>query len=288
MGLDLCRKDRERGARVGSATGRAWLAVLALLGGWGGATVAHAEPGAPEADGRPGEPGGEIRRVSSKDVRAIRRVAPDYPSAARGRGLEEQRCIATLTVSAEGVPVGVDVGGCDPLFEAPAVEALRQWRFEPVRVDGVGIEVQFRIAVVFREPPTGGSRRDPRAVADALPSGMGARAPDAQRIPGGPKVAHRVDPAYPDVEGDPPAGDVRCVAEVTTAPDGTVGDVEVRGCEPPFQRATDAAMRQWRFAPVARDGAFVATRVDVVVAYRQAPEGQRIVVAELLRGADAP
>lgn len=88
--------------------------------------------------------------------RIVRQVQPIFPPALRRFGV-----IGSLTVEAvvgeDGVPreplvIGVRGGG--PAMGYVVLEALRQWRFEPARLDGKLIEVYYMLIANF---PTDGN-----------------------------------------------------------------------------------------------------------------------------------
>jgi protein TonB len=115
-------------------------------------TVPSTTPSAPAAHpgsgpGKEGDSGGQARL----GARLIRHVAPAYPALARQRGLEG-RVVVRLVIRADGVPDDISVAqssGFDSLDRA-AVEAIRQWRFEPARRAGMPVPEERLAPVVFR------------------------------------------------------------------------------------------------------------------------------------------
>lgn len=98
-----------------------------------------------------GDGGGGIKAISQAALEWKRQPAPDYPRAAQGLGLGEQRCVAKLRLDEEGVPVNVSVAGCLPAFVPETIEALSGWRAYPVRVGSTRIPVQTTVVVHFKE-----------------------------------------------------------------------------------------------------------------------------------------
>jgi protein TonB len=76
---------------------------------------------------------------------------PTYPPLARARGLEG-RVILTAVVDQQGrVEAAITVTQSMPLLDAAAVEALRQWRFEPGRArDGTPVRVRIEVPIRFQ------------------------------------------------------------------------------------------------------------------------------------------
>ena len=65
-----------------------------------------------------------------------------------------QRLLATadlrlVVVDAEGVPTDVRVVKGVPLLDAAAVEAVRQWRYEPTLMNGVPVPIAMTVTVTF-------------------------------------------------------------------------------------------------------------------------------------------
>jgi protein TonB len=111
-------------------------------------------PAPPAPAAQPGSgPGKELDSGSQARLgaRLVRHVAPAYPALARQRGLEG-RVVIRLVIRADGVPDDIRVAqssGFDSLDKA-AVEAIRQWRFEPARRAGVPVTEERLAPVIFR------------------------------------------------------------------------------------------------------------------------------------------
>lgn len=76
---------------------------------------------------------------------------PTYPAYARRRGIEG-RVVLHVEVTAEGgvaVVAVVESSGHDTL-DAAAATAVRHWRFQPARRDGVAVPSHLRVPIVFR------------------------------------------------------------------------------------------------------------------------------------------
>jgi TonB family protein len=92
-----------------------------------------------------GEPPPVIR-----EAKLIRRVNPDYPSAARKDGLEGSVDLA-VTVSTEGVVEDISVvQGTPPgMFEKSALAAVRKWKYDPRFVDGLPSQAHLKVHLDF-------------------------------------------------------------------------------------------------------------------------------------------
>ena len=83
-------------------------------------------------------PGDDTPRRVGKAIpepRVVHRVEPVFPSDRRGSVILE------VTIARDGSVEAVSTLRADTGFEAPAVAAVRQWRFEPTVVDGRAVRV---------------------------------------------------------------------------------------------------------------------------------------------------
>ena len=83
--------------------------------------------------------------------RQIHRVEPRYPSAARSIRLSGT-VVLTAHVSKSGKVSKIDVVSGSPILVAAAVEAVRQWRYEPFLLDGQPIDNTVTVQVKFNQP----------------------------------------------------------------------------------------------------------------------------------------
>ena len=131
------------------------------LGGVGG--VPDGDPfGVPggDPDGSPwGTPGGVDDGPAQRKPAIVtpgmtppvleRKVEPEYPEAARSIRLEG-RVLLQAVISATGRVEEVTVlRSSSPLFEDAAIEAVRQWEYEPARQGDRAVAVYFTIDVRF-------------------------------------------------------------------------------------------------------------------------------------------
>lgn len=87
-------------------------------------------------------------------VAYLNNPAPDYPRLSQRAG-EEGRVLMKVLVSAEGRPESVDVinsSGFDRLDRA-AVNAVKQWRFEPARKGGKALSAYVNVPLSFSLTP---------------------------------------------------------------------------------------------------------------------------------------
>ncbi len=81
----------------------------------------------------------------------ISRVMPLYPLQARTRGLRGEVVLRAIIGSDGRVEKDIVIAQSSPMFDQPAVEALRQWRFEPGRDrDGNPVRVLLEVPIRFQ------------------------------------------------------------------------------------------------------------------------------------------
>jgi protein TonB len=112
-------------------------------------------PGAPVINSRsetppPPPPGRERLRVSGAVIaaRLVRRVEPQYPPLAvqiRREGRVELHAL----ISTDGSIESLEVVTGDPMFIQSALSAVRQWRYQPTLLNGVPVEVDTNIVVIY-------------------------------------------------------------------------------------------------------------------------------------------
>lgn len=87
-------------------------------------------------------------------TKLLQMVKPAYPAAAQTAGIEGT-VLLQATIGVDGTPLSITAMSKttpEELVQA-AMEAVRQWRYEPTRLNGVPVEVVTVIAVSFRLEP---------------------------------------------------------------------------------------------------------------------------------------
>ena len=113
--------------------------------------VAAAGAAAAADEVRPGPDG--VYKVDGDRVRppkAVHRVDPSYTDAARKAGTTGQVVLECI-VDEEGKIADVKVvRGLPEGLDQAAIDAIRQWRFEPARLDGEPVKVRFTLTINFK------------------------------------------------------------------------------------------------------------------------------------------
>ena len=117
-----------------------------------GGFIAESSSGAeaPEPGGGSGTGSDSPRRAGIEVAapRKIRDVAPEYPELARRAGVEGV-VVIDCTIEPLGLVSGVQVLSGHPLLNQAALEAVRQWRYEPTRINGVPVPVVLTVTLRF-------------------------------------------------------------------------------------------------------------------------------------------
>jgi len=77
------------------------------------------------------------------------RVAPVYPDTARRMHVEGTVSLL-LSVDAQGRVSEAKAGGGNPLLVAAAKDAVRGWRYEPARLNGLAVASTVQVSIVFK------------------------------------------------------------------------------------------------------------------------------------------
>jgi len=94
-----------------------------------------------------------VDQPSSRDVKApriLQRVPPSFPEGLRLMRVTGEVVVESI-IGEDGVPFHPRVlqAGGGPAMQYEALEALRQWRFEPARLEGRPVKVYYVLTITF-------------------------------------------------------------------------------------------------------------------------------------------
>ena len=183
--------------------------------------------------------------------RVVKQGTPIYPFAMRASGMQGE-VLVDFIVDIEGrVRNAYVVRTLNPTFDDPAVEAVRKWKFEPGRVDGVSITTHLQVPVIFtldgtREGGSDGIEISKKADLSKLPEELRYDTP--------PKLSGMVRPVYPyaklseRLEG-------KATVKFVIGPTGRVLKAEVtEASAPDFGEALLVAVEQFTYEPALKKG----------------------------------
>jgi len=81
----------------------------------------------------------------------VKRVNPKYPAEASGMSWQGE-VVLSARITKSGKVEGIVRLNGNPILAEAAIQALKQWRYEPYRLDGQPIEVGTTITVAFTAP----------------------------------------------------------------------------------------------------------------------------------------
>jgi TonB family protein len=182
----------------------------------------------------------------------VKRVNPVYPPEAVEQKIQGRILVEAVT-STEGKVIKVDIIPQEPrqpLLEAAALEAVKQWEYEPFLVEGKPKEVKFTVVITFRL--NGDAKVEKIAPVER------------------PKLVNRVAPVYPpEALKEKIQGLVKLEVHIdeTGAVSQVIPDPEHQA-DPLLAEAAMAAVRQWRYEPYLKDGKARPAAFKVMVTFR--------------------
>jgi TonB family protein len=126
--------------------------------------------------------------------RVVSQTFPVYPRALRASGLRGEVLVDFIVDIGGRVTNAFVVHTLNPAFDEPALDAVRQWKFEPGRTNGVPVPVHMQVPVIFQLPDLrdggdSGVSIERRGSPDDLPP--------EYRYDVAPKPRSRMVPVYP-------------------------------------------------------------------------------------------
>ncbi|MFC2161637.1 energy transducer TonB [Acidobacteriota bacterium] len=214
-----------------------------VVGGAGGISIEELERGAVKAVGE------------TKPPQLINKVDPVYPEIAK-RARVEGIVILNVRTDEDGRVDQVKVANSkDSLLTRAAIEAVKQWRYEPFYSRGVRYPIVFNVTVRFQL-----SNAMDEAAKQGVPVG------DTSLVR--PEIIHQVEPVYPErarragIEGI-------VMMRVKTDSEGNVNTVTVlRSDSTILNQAAIDAVNQWKYQPIYRNGVPIPIVTTVAVKFR--------------------
>jgi TonB family protein len=182
-----------------------------------------------------------------KPPQLIKRVDPVYPVKARKEAVEGV-VILQSKIDTVGKVKDVMVLRSIPLLDQAAIDAVKQWVYEPLIIKDKPVEAVFTVTVRFElngEKKKAGVKKGTEELEKEAVRATGEINP--------PHVIKKVDPVYPEkarkagIEG-------MVILEAMTDAQGNVARVRVLQSIPELDQAAIDALKQWKYEPVLIDG----------------------------------
>ena len=101
-------------------------------------------PAAPNAATAPAGP----MTISIDGLRILQQVDPVYPPMAKMAHVQGT-VVLRMTIDADGLPASVQAVSGPPMLQASAMQAARQWRFQPATQNGQAVPATFLLTLNF-------------------------------------------------------------------------------------------------------------------------------------------
>jgi TonB family protein len=193
-----------------------------------------------------------------KELKLVRFVEPVFPAAVRQEGVAEGNATLAVSRNEAGEPIDILVlHASNPRLATAAVAAVRQWRFEPAKSDGLApcvVRLGFKLEGMVIFPY--GKKLDSSQAYEPTGADLHVQVsiPQLQSLRQVPKVLAQPMPQYPAVlvdKGRQGSAAVRFYIDE----EGRVRLPEVvEATSPEFGAAALTAVSQWRYEPPRKDG----------------------------------
>jgi TonB family protein len=187
-----------------------------------------------------------------KPPKLIKMVKPSYPDEAREADVEGV-VIVEATTDAYGKVVDTKILRSIPALDQAAMDAVKQWIYEPMIIDGEPRGVIFTVTCTFKLDDKQADK------ADAPVPARGDIKP--------PKLIKKVEPLYPEAARKAEIEGV-VILEATTDEYGRVTKTKVLRSIPELDQAAMDAVKQWVYEPFIKDGKPVGMIFTVTVMFR--------------------
>jgi len=197
----------------------------------------------------------------------VKKVAPVYPPLARQAHIQGT-VILKIVIDKSGNVFSVQLVRGHPMLSPAAMEAVRQWKYQPYLLNGEPVEVETNVEVNFKladEPAQG--------VVGDMPGGPAETGPPRPATPGHIRISSGVaqglliskaNPLYPpDARKQRVQGVV--VLKVNIDKEGDVTNVELISGHPLLAPAAIDAVKLWKYKPYLLNGEPIAVETQVQV-----------------------
>ena len=211
--------------------------------------------------------------------RLLKRVPPDYPPLARQARIQGS-VILKVRISKSGDVENIQLVSGHPMLAPAAIEAVKQWKYDPYLLNGEPVEVVTDVTVNFTladEPPATGVKGNISVgPAGGVVSGVMSNTPGDQTSPAVPQrvrvssgvaqglLVSKVNPMYP-----PEARDQRIqgvvVLQATIDKEGNVANLQLVSGHPLLAPPAIEAVKQWKYRPYLLNGTPVEVNTQVQV-----------------------
>lgn len=182
----------------------------------------------------------------------VERIEPVYPPLAQQARISGVVTLKT-TIAANGSVQHIEVASGHPLLVPAALEALKQWKFQPQSAEGT-----YRVEIPFTLGNSAAAAEQAQGKVLTVAIGVAVQAH---------KLVHHVDPVYPpEVRAAGVEGSV--TLKVLIDENGSVASIEPVDGNPALALAAIQAVKQWTYQPTLLNGKPVKVSTLVVVPFQ--------------------
>lgn len=186
-----------------------------------------------------------------KPPKAVAMVRPEYPEKARKAGIEGVVILSARTDEEGNVEKVMALRSPDPLLNQAAIDAVSQWKYEPLIIDGKPSKVVFTVTVRFK-------LKEQEITEGAVEAGGDVEPP---------KLIKKVDPVYPE-EARKEGVEGVVILRIRADEYGEVQQAKVLKSVPLLDNAAISAVRQWVYEPYISKGKPTPIVFTVTVRFR--------------------
>jgi TonB family protein len=183
----------------------------------------------------------------------VHKVQPLYSPEAKQLGIEGEVLLEVI-VSAKGEMENIRVTKGHPLLVRSALDAVKEWKYQPYLVNGAAVPVISTVSVNFTLQDSSGAPGKKRIATGSYHSDAMAQ------------TSSTVEPIYPP-EAKQKGVEGEVVFEVTINEQGEVSDVQVLSGNAMLVSAAYEGVRQWRYTPVLLNGDPIRARATVTIRF---------------------
>lgn len=195
--------------------------------------------------------------VPSHSVQSLlsRKVPPLYPPLARQARIQGTVILKVIITKSGDIGTVRLVSG-HPVLAPAAIEAVKQWKYQPYLSNGEPVEVTTDVQINFSlagSPPPGAVGDTPGVPADVIGKGTGGLPRISEAVMRGQRT-QKIDAVYPSTALQ--AGIQGFVLlNVRIDKDGNVAEVTLVSGHPLLVQAAMDAVKQWKYQPYLLNGA---------------------------------
>lgn len=207
-------------------------------------------------------------------------VAPDYPAEAQKKGIKGVVKLKILIGRSGDVTQATLISGHPTLAQA-AIDAVKQWKYEPYMQDGKAVSVETVVSIAFPPDSAAASVVEPPNIKISPTPDQGPQSGTVvgtiKRRADGTRFASlwsefaktllikEVSPKYPEAAREQHEGAVEVVLKGLISKEGDVIDVQLISGPPVFVQPAIDAVKHWKYKPYQPNGQALEFETEISV-----------------------